>query len=198
MARGRRPAPEGVTSQKAAVRSKRKAPAAKAELAVSIGKVAPPAWLKGEALSQWNTLAPVLTQAKLLSAADVGAFARYCRDFADWLKIRAELDAEGFVYDAESYAGGKTDADGSKTTTLRRLDPRFLISDRLERQLLAVEDRFGLNPSERQRIMAARANSGVSGDLFAGQDDKPRGPDPATSPAPSARETPRSPIGTLQ
>ena len=152
-------------AQKAPVRSKREvkvvAPAAPQSAANGVRPA--PAWLTGRGLELFGELSPALRQAKLLTQVDETAFARYCRNLADWLKLRGELDAEGFTYDAESYGNAK---DADKTTVLRRLDPRFLVSDRLERQLLAAEDRFGLNPSERQRIMVARSNTGYSGDLF--------------------------------
>ncbi|RCL02186.1 MAG: hypothetical protein JSC189_000733 [Candidatus Tokpelaia sp. JSC189] len=40
------------------------------------------------------------------------------------------------------------------------------IADRLERQLISAEDKFGLNPPEQQRIFAARAAGSNIGDLF--------------------------------
>jgi P27 family predicted phage terminase small subunit len=84
--------------------------------------------------------------AKLLTIADVETFGRYCRNFARWLKLQRELDTDGETYVSESQHG-----------TLKRANPAFIMADRLERMLLATEDRFGLNPAERQRIMAARA-----------------------------------------
>ena len=186
MARGPKPAPEAVRSQKAAVRSKRKATAT----ATAVPAPAPatkgkaPTWLKDDGLKIWNDLGPKLRAARLLSATDEVAFARYCRNFGDWLKLRRALDKRGFSYDADTTHGGK----------LRRADPDFLIADRLERQLLALEDRFGLNPAERQRIMAARAQA-PAGDLF-GDEPGSRPSDPAATPAPSA-EPIEAPVGFL-
>lgn len=186
MARGPKPAPEAVRSQKAAVRSKRKAqaPAVEAPIVAATAKGKAPAWLKDEGLKIWNDLGQKLRTARLLSATDEAAFARYCRNFGDWLKLRKALDARGFSYDADTTHGGK----------LRRADPDFLIADRLERQLLALEDRFGLNPAERQRIMAARAQA-PAGDLFS---DEPgsRVSDPAATPA-TAAEPAEAPVGFL-
>jgi P27 family predicted phage terminase small subunit len=108
--------------------------------------VTAPAWLKKDGLKIWQRLAPRLVSMKLLSAIDAEAFGRYCRNFARWAKMQKVLDDEGETYESES-AHGK----------LKRCHPAFLISDRLERQLLASEDRFGLNPAERQRLFAARA-----------------------------------------
>jgi P27 family predicted phage terminase small subunit len=123
-------------------------PTAQAETPEKAAAIAiePPAWLKGEGLAIWKQLAPRQIQMKLLSPIDAEPFARYCRNFARWAKMQDILDAEGETYESESQHG-----------KLKRAHPAFLISDRLERQLLAAEDRFGRNPAERQRLYAARA-----------------------------------------
>lgn len=183
---GRRPDPAAVKAHKVPVRSTRTAPAVAvsadgAEAADSVGK--PPAWLKGEGLAIWQKRAPALRAARLLQAPDELAFARYCRNFALWLKMRERLDKVGYTYDATTTNGGK----------LRRADPSYLISDRIERQLLAVEDRFGLNPAERQRLMVQRAAGGAQGQLPL---DQPRTGEGA-APAAQAATPIRSPIGML-
>lgn len=182
--RGRKPKPEAVRAQLAPVRSTR-TPKAQADSAPKAAAgLEPPDWLKDDALAEWNRLAPALHGAKLLTAPDVTAFARYCRNLARWLKMQGVLD-QGEVYTVTTQSG-----------TVHRPRPEFLIADRLERQLLAAEDRFGLNPAERQRIMAARAQTGVSGDLFAPPPEPKREGDPAT-PAAKPAQPIGSPIGML-
>lgn len=199
MARGRKPEPASVKSQKAAVRSARTKPAADVATSVTLS-LTPPAWLKSEGLAIWKRLAPVLAQAKLLSAADAATFGRYCRNFARWLKLQAQLDHEGETYETETYLNAAGDGDGEErpATKLKRAHPAFAIADRLERQLLAAEDRFGLNPAERQRIFAARLQTGVSGDLFGAVDPGSgrRHQDPAAEPTPPARPI-GDPVGFL-
>ncbi|WP_337186592.1 phage terminase small subunit P27 family [Phenylobacterium sp.] len=176
---GRRPEPAGVKAAKAAVRSTRKAsPEVAAGEAPEAGLRAP-AWLKGKGLEIWQKRGPILRDMRLLTAVDEPAFARYCRNFGKWLDMREALDKRGYTYDATTTQGGK----------LRRADPAFLIADRLERQLLAVEDRFGMNPSERQRIFAARAVPG-RGELPFDSDRRPEGAATAAQPI-------DSPIGAL-
>lgn len=218
--RGRRPDPEGIASQKRAVRSKQKRPARRATRKVDAAPIegaaidadagdgsasssdgasdAPaskskgppaPAWLAGDGLTIWNRLAPTLESMKLLGAADLETFGRYCRNFARWLKLQGELDRDGETYETETYIGAAgVDAESGerRTNKLRRANPAFLIADRIERQLLATEDRFGLNPAERQRLYQARARVGA-GDLF-GDRTKPR--DPATKPTAAAEPMP--------
>lgn len=173
---GRRAEPASVKAQKAAIRSTKAPPAALDEVLDSGARA--PGWLKAEGLAIWKERAPILRAQNLLKASDELAFARYCRDFALWIKLRGELDRKGYTYDASTTTGG----------TLRRADPRFLIADRLERSLEGIEDRFGLNPSARQRIVMQRAAAGASqGQLSL---DKPTA---AVSPAGAKA----SPIGAL-
>jgi P27 family predicted phage terminase small subunit len=174
MTRGPKPDPAAVREQKEPVRSAHTQRLPSPDVAaVGLSPVMPPKWLKGEGRRIWDRRAPTLQAAKLLTEADAETFARYCRNFARWLLAEKAVDKEGATYESESQWG-----------KLKRVNPVFLIADRLERQLLAIEDRFGLNPAERQRIFAARANTGVSGDLFA-PSPKPgarREGDPATQP----------------
>lgn len=185
--RGRRPQPETVKEQKAAVRSARqRSDSAQSEPVAIQAAGQPPSWLKKDGLLIWNRLAPTLRLAKLLTDADTLTFARYCRNYARWLHAQRTIDKEGETYESESQWG-----------KLKRVNPAFLIADRLERQLLAAEDRFGLNPAERQRIFVARATTGVPGDLFTPSQEQPRRPsDPAAEPAKPA-EPIESPVGLL-
>jgi len=187
MARGPKPQPTAIKLAKGNPGRRRVgSDAALTDVAAS-GSVAAPEWLKGAALEIWNQRAPGLVRMRLLSATDTDAFARYCVNFARWLKMQARLDSAGEFYEIETAAG-----------LVRRPDPSFMVADRLERSLSATEDRFGLNPAERQRIMAARANAAALGDLFAGQvqpqPQKGKSQPQPTESAPKAK----SPIGMLQ
>lgn len=149
-----------------------------------------PDWLNAEGRSVWDRLAPRLVALKLLTQTDAETFARYCKNFARWLKMQTRLDTLGEIYEIETASG-----------IVRRADPAFLIGDRLERQLVSAEAVFGLNPAERQRIYAARANGAGSGDrdLF-GHPNTPatgkgKGTAGKTQPAPAR---PKSAIGFLQ
>jgi P27 family predicted phage terminase small subunit len=159
----------------------------------------PPKWLKNDGLRIWKRLAPTLQAAKLLTQADSETFGRYCRNFALWLRLRDEIDREGATYEAETYVAAVKEGDGGSSTKLKRAHPAFILADRLERQLLATEDRFGLNPAERQRIFVVRAQTGATGDLFS-PNAKPsaakREGDPAAQPV-SPAEPIDGPVGML-
>lgn len=182
--RGPKPQPAAIRQQKAAVRS-RQANRGAQVVESAPGSALPPKWLKGEGLRIWNRLAATLRAAKLLTDADAQTFARYCRNFARWLDMQHRLDKSGEIYEIETASG-----------MVRRADPAFLIGDRLERMMLAVEDRFGLNPAERQRIFAARSQTGVSGDLFSQAKDERRSDDPAADPSQPTQPI-ESPVGLL-
>jgi P27 family predicted phage terminase small subunit len=185
--RGPKPQPGAVKEQKAPVRSRQRKTIAAQQPAVPAASGDAPAWLKKEGLKIFQRMAPLLRTMKLLTEADVPAFSRYCKHYARWLELQKRLDKEGDIYEIETASG-----------VVRRADPAFVMADRLDRMLLAIEDRFGLNPAERQRIFAARAQTGASGDLFAGQgkDQERRGEDPAAQATPAAEPT-EGPIGLL-
>lgn len=179
--RGPKPKPAAVKAQRGAVRSSRKPPPVAVEAApAAVRGPRAPAWLDGEGLVEWNARAGMLSAAKLLTEIDVGAFARYCANVARWRSMMVKVKAEGETYEVES-AHGK----------YIRAHPLAARMDSLEVRLIALEDRFGLNPAERQRIMVSRAAPGGAGDLF----DRPP-TDTATAPAQTA-PAPASPIGML-
>lgn len=161
---GRRPIGEGETAEEAAFE-----------------RVSPPAWLKKEGLAVWRRLAPQVVAKNLLTPLDSETFARYCHNFARWLRMQRVLDREKETYESESLHG-----------KLKRVHPAFLIGDRVEKSLLAMEANFGLNPAERQRIFAARA-AGNAGDLFGAGEKKPASGMPATPHRPANEK----PIGFL-
>ena len=184
--RGPKPEPEGVKGQKAPVRSRHRKTLKAAQPDVPAASGSAPAWLKAEGLKIFQKMAPALRSMKLLTETDVPAFARYCKHYARWLDMQKRLDKDGEFYEIET-ASGK----------VRRADPAFTMADRLDRMMLAFEDRFGLNPAERQRIMAARANTGQTGDMFdSSRKEQPRTDDPAAAAAPAA-EPIEGPIGLL-
>lgn len=183
--RGPKAKPAAVKAQKEPVRSKRKKTGVSEAPILAEAPNDAPDWLKGEALGIYRRLGPRLRDAKLLTAADVPAFARYCKHYSRWLDLQQRLDKNGDIYEIETASG-----------TVRRADPAFVMADRLDRMMLALEDRFGLNPAERQRIFAARASTGATGDLFGGG-EKPAGKDdPAATATPAAQPT-EGPIGLL-
>lgn len=149
---------------------------------VASGVVVAPDYLADEALKIWNKIVPRLVALKLITETDVMTFGRYCRNYARWMDMQKRLDDADLIYEVVTASG-----------TVMRTHPAFLIADRLDRKLETVEDRFGLNPAERQRIFAVRAASGNSApDLFGHGENKPS----AGKPAGATMKT-SGPIGLL-
>ncbi len=144
-------------------------------------KVTPPAWLKKGGLAVWKRLAPRVTALKLLTQTDAETFARYCRNFARWLEANAAIDKDGMSYATD--------------TGYERIRVAMMVSIRLEPLLERAEDRFGLNPAERQRIFAARSAM-PAGDLFGGQ-AQPARPSGTGQPDPARRPGAGEPVGFL-
>jgi phage terminase small subunit len=99
---GPKPQSAAEREQKEPVRSKQRKQQAAPEVALPAGGLQPPAWLKKDGLRIWERLAPPLRAAKLLAQTDVDAFARYCRNFARWVKMQKEIDNKGEAYESES------------------------------------------------------------------------------------------------
>lgn len=184
--RGPKPQPGAIKDQKAPVRSRQRKTIKAAQPGVPAGSGDAPKWLTGEGLKIFQRMAPTLRGMKLLTETDVPAFARYCKHYSRWLDMQKRLDKDGEFYEIET-ASGK----------VRRADPAFTMADRLDRMMLAFEDRFGLNPAERQRIMAARANTGATGDMFGNANKEDRRPDDAAAAASPPAEPIEGPIGLL-
>jgi P27 family predicted phage terminase small subunit len=179
MRRGRKPDPGAVKEAKGNPGKRRVAKDTAVALAAT-GGVEPPVWLKDEGLKVWARLAPNVVRLKLLTPVDAEAFGRYCRNLARWLKMQKRLDEVGEIYVIETASG-----------EVRRPDPSFIIADRIERQLLAAEAVFGLNPAERQRIFASRTMTpDPAGDLFGRREVE------AAQPV-AAQAKPAGPVGLL-
>lgn len=153
--------------------------------------LAPPT-LKGAALAVWRRLAPRLQAMKLLTPTDTETFARYCRNYARWLEVNDWLD---------KHAGeGETSVHYLTETGYERVRAAMMVSLRLEPVLERVEDRFGLNPAERQRIFAQRAAGapGDPSDLFGGEARRDRqAPGAGDRSVVSSRHGDDSPVGLL-
>jgi P27 family predicted phage terminase small subunit len=137
MMRGRRPEPAAL--QEAKGNPGRRKPRAQIEVAPADGRA--PEHLSRDAKLVWAALAPELERLKFLRLTDVPAFARYCSDLAKYWEITRKLATQTETYWTESNHG-----------RLQRVNPLFLVQDRIARRLNDIEDRFGLSPAARQRI----------------------------------------------
>jgi P27 family predicted phage terminase small subunit len=146
------PAPAGVNEARGNPGRRPKGESQSAPLLSDDALQRPPEWLSPDGAGIWARLAPDLAQMRLLSRPDALTFGRYCQLYAQWLKVMAEVETTGMVVQTVS-----------EHVTMDRLSKHFQAQLLLEKRLVDLEDRFGLNPANRQRIFAQRAAGAGSG-----------------------------------
>lgn len=137
--------------------------------AVAPRKIDPPHKLNRDERRVWDKLAVELTRMNLVKTTDLEALARYCYQLDRWWKLSRRLKKEGEVYISDSRHG-----------KMQRLHPLFHATMRIDQRLEAYEDRFGLSPSSRQRLLLGLANQlppGKPGELFENKGEQAPPPD---------------------
>jgi P27 family predicted phage terminase small subunit len=177
MTRGRRPQPDALKAAKGNPGKRAIAPSTPTDADKAAAKVTsatkPPGKLTAAALSVWRQTAPELERMNFLRPTDRQAFARYCDAVARFWDVRQKLTKAGATYWTDS-AHGK----------MQRINPLFIVEERLARRLTELEDRFGLSPSARQQIMLRLAQ---------GQPALPFPPNPGATPHPDGPTPPAPP-----
>jgi P27 family predicted phage terminase small subunit len=177
MIRGRKPDTDEVQDAKGRPGKRARATKPAMSSTASGSAVQPSGKLSRPALHIWRSLAPDLEQMNFLRPTDATAFSRYCQTVAKYWDVSQELDTEGEVYWTETVHG-----------KMKRINPLFLIQERLSRRLTDLEDRFGLSPASRQQIMIR---------LAAQQPQLPLTPPPTPGASPSPTAPDSGPIGFL-
>lgn len=156
MGKGRKRTPAEITEAKGNPGRRRvvKAPA----LPSSPDALAPPIRLTAAQRRWWDVIVPGLTRLNLLRDTDRAALTRYVTQLANWERASIELSKSDLVYVSKS----AHNPDG-----MLRMNPWALAMERAERQLISLEDRFGLSPRARQELIQRQANL-QPGDLFGG------------------------------
>ena len=104
------------------------------------GNAVAPAWLRDEALIEWQRLAPELERIGILTMADEAEFAIYCQALAEFVEAEARLQKDGKT---------QTTKDG-----FERKSPWCSIRDESWKRLHQAASGFGLNPSARAKVEA--------------------------------------------
>ena len=94
----------------------------------------------------WARIAPELERINFVRATDKAGLERYCETLADYWQIQLKLRGKERVYWTESLHG-----------KMKRIEPLVLLLHRYEKLLFDYEDRLGLNPAARQRILMGMA-----------------------------------------
>lgn len=182
----------GRNAQPAAVKEAKGNPGrrriAKEGPAAAISSIAPPSGLKVGPRRIWERLAPELAGMRILRPSDLTAFRRYCVFVYKWAQVEPMLlGAKATVTTVSAH-----NPDG-----LERKSQALLVALMLDKRLSEIEDRFGLNPAARQRLMLQMAQQGAL-PLQGGA--QPTGEPKDSMPLPMVEKTelPESPIGLLQ
>lgn len=116
----------------------------------------PPEWLDGEALAEWNRVAPDLETLDLLKPADRATLAAYCETWARWVCAVKQYKAEGItVINPDSGRVGK--------------HPAVAIAEAAATQLRAFANDFGLSPAAERNLAMSPKSDGNEDDPFAGK-----------------------------
>ncbi len=134
-----------------------------------------------------------LVSRRIARAADLDSYGRWATYLARWITLNRKLRPGAEAYETESKHG-----------KMLRKHPHFAAMIDLERVMMSLEDRLGLNPAARQNIIrgiTALAASPFAGDLFA---EDERSNNQASTPSEEKPEEPkadlppaRSPLGFL-
>ena len=107
-----------------------------------------PDWLEGEARGKWEYVIPILVRMKVMTEADVETIARYCALWEQW-KINYDHVKAGH--------GVLPLRDDKGNIKYLQTTPYASQMRSLARELLRIEQEFGLTPSSRSQV-AIHAN----------------------------------------
>ena len=109
----------------------------------------PPVWLGKTAKKEWKRLAPLVFKAKVLTDADIAAFAAYCASYEQWVTAEKRIQA------------AKPNADSPPELTYeddkgnRKPIPEIAVANEAKKQMLTFAREFGLTPASRSNVSAA-------------------------------------------
>lgn len=126
--RGPKPEP---TVLKIAKGNPGKRPLNKREPLPPVSRVVPPDWLSGVALEKWQEVVPLLLDMGVMTDADIGAVARYCTMFEQYL----------------SFLKVVRETQDSKASSMLM---------KLAASLLRIEQEFGMTASARSGIVSTK------------------------------------------
>ncbi|MFD4320121.1 phage terminase small subunit P27 family [Streptomyces sp. NPDC058548] len=111
------------------------------------GDIAPPAWLREDAIEVWDTLADQLTATGVLTPWDVEAFANWCDAVARRREAAEHVAAEGAVVKHPVF-----NKNGDISGHRMGKNAWLLALDAADAQVQRYGARFGLTPSDRAQL----------------------------------------------
>lgn len=145
-----------------------------------------PTHLSERARGFWGRLYKEVKRLNFVRYTDRPTLERYCEALADYWDLQTKLRGKDRVYWTDTKHG-----------KMKRIEPAVLLMHREEALLMQYEDRLGLNPVARQRILVGMAATQGSLPLTqADEQDKDNGTDAGLRGEEGPRE-PESPVGLL-
>lgn len=102
-----------------------------------------PAWLGEHGRREWERVAPILVNLRVLTTADLAPLEGYCAAYEDAITLRADIEENGRTYHTE--------------TGHERARPQVADERKAWLAVRAFALEFGLTPASRSRVQAAPA-----------------------------------------
>lgn len=134
----------------------------------------------------WEAFVPELVGMRLMKATDIAAFGRYCAWTVKWNEAERRMRTAKLVTVTES-----------EHVVMERMSKWLMVMVHIDKRLEAIEERFGMNPSARQRIFQQLANQNPQLPLGGGAQAPADATKPAPAAAPTLPMTDASPVGLL-
>jgi P27 family predicted phage terminase small subunit len=112
-------------------------------------KPQPPRHLSGPARAEWDRMFPILVKNRLITEADLTAFAAYCQAYGRWQEAEDSLAKQGPVILSPS--------------NFPMQNPFLAISNKAVEHMHKFLVEFGMTPSSRSRVSKSGAGAGGGG-----------------------------------
>jgi P27 family predicted phage terminase small subunit len=122
----------------------------------------PPARLREFGRLEWQRVAPILVNTRVLTQVDLSCLEAYCRHYQEALEADAFLDANGKTYE---YGVGE----GAARRVMYRERPEVRQARDAWRDMLVAAGKLGLTPADRTRV---RGTSALDDRTTSGDDDR--------------------------
>jgi P27 family predicted phage terminase small subunit len=134
-------------------RGSKRAKLNKFEPKIEPGEAECPEWLSEDAKAKWAEVAPMLTNAGILTKADAGTLSRYCDSYGKWLRCAKFIEENGDMYQLRDEKG---------RFRCFMAFPQVSQYHKLSDNLTRMEQSLGLSPSGRARLVALKPNGLLS------------------------------------
>ena len=88
----------------------------------------------------WKRRAPQLVESGVLTEIDLEGFRVLCELYSEWISVKNLLKKKGISYQAKN--------------GIYRIRPEMYVKDKLEKQMLAYFQHFGMTPASRSKVSA--------------------------------------------